>query len=229
MGTFFSHIFTQLTIGAIIAIGIIWLVFWAGGIWKSIKTLQCKEHAAELKALSTISAKVESLQCQQHAADVKELKTLELVVSKFDGKLNGILAGLNASNSISSGAPLVQSQSPLKITSRGQTIADELKIKERISENWAFVNDYINEKASSGNFYDIQQALFDMLLLEAENVLSKEGFDALKFRAFKEGLALYSLQQLAGLVARDMYFEKVGIDIDEIDKYDPTKQDSSPK
>jgi hypothetical protein len=69
------------------------------------------------------------------------------------------------------------------------------------------------------NPYDIQQLCFDFTIVNADKILTREGYEKLKFKAFNLGIPDVSLLQGISLVIRDKYFEESGINISDIDRY----------
>ena len=205
MDAILSDIFERLPIGAIIIFAIIGAAFWAGSVWRKVKTLPCKDHEEELKKISDIASEISSL----------------------NGKVSVLLMDRGSS---STDKVAWESNSPIRISSYGKGISESVGLEKFVNDNWDFTYEYIhNRTKGSMNPYDIQQVCFDVAFLESEKVLSTEGFDKLRLKAFSEGVALYDFQRLVGLIARNKYFDQLGINIEEIDKHDPNKQTDSPK
>jgi hypothetical protein len=74
------------------------------------------------------------------------------------------------------------------------------------------------------NPYDIQQLCLNYVLIGTDNVLSREGHDRVKSKAFILGIAIFDLLQAASILIRDRFFKENDINISDIDQYDPEKK-----
>jgi membrane-associated HD superfamily phosphohydrolase len=118
---------------------------------------------------------------------------------------------------------IIQSHSPLSLTDYGKQLIYELNVENYLSENWEYISKYITENSKSMNPYDIQQLCFNFIIVNAGKILTQEGYEKLKLKAFNLGIPDGSLLQGVSLVIRDRYFQECNIDLEEIDKNSPQK------
>jgi hypothetical protein len=223
---FEEHLATSVIITIILVAGLIFIVFWAGYMWNKLRHQPCKEHSKKIDDIIPLVTKVKELPCKRHEDKMDVLISLDSKVNGLDAKINGILQAIQI---FGNNKPLVQSQSPVNVSPYGKQIAEDLELDKYINENWNFISNYIKDNSVSLNLYDIQQLCFNLTIIEAENVLSEEGYDKVKLRAYKEGLPVVSILQLASIMIRNKYFEENGLDTEDIDKHTPNKTNKSPK
>jgi hypothetical protein len=116
-----------------------------------------------------------------------------------------------------------KSQSPVSLTSKGEEMANELNIRERVALNWDRIFQCIEESVKDKNAYDIQQFCIERSMINLLDFFTEKDVREIKLIAFNEGRRVESFGGLIGVVIRDMYFDKKGIDIDEVDRNDPQK------
>jgi hypothetical protein len=110
------------------------------------------------------------------------------------------------------------------LTEYGKELVEELNMEKYISDNWKTTSDYIEEHSESKNPYDIQKLCLNYTLIETDKVLSREGHDRVKSKAFILGIAVFELLNAASILIRDRFFKENNINISEIDQYDPEKK-----
>jgi len=116
---------------------------------------------------------------------------------------------------------LIKSKSPVSLTDKGKEVSNELKAEEIIGRTWDTIYKILEENISDKNAYDIQQYCFEKISVDPEKYFDKDGINALKIYAFKEGSPLQLYTRLLAILIRDKYLETKGISLSEIDKYDP--------
>ncbi|MCH5331512.1 MAG: hypothetical protein J1E33_03785 [Alistipes sp.] len=119
---------------------------------------------------------------------------------------------------------LVQSNSPLSPSELGRKIIEELGLNDIIARNADKAVRYIEGNVESKNPYDIQKYCIDTASIELEKLLDEQDVDKVKRYAYNNGKSLFYYGSLIGVLVRDLYFSRKGIDVNEVDKYDPTKQ-----
>ena len=215
MAEILQFIFTLLPVGAVIA-----LIFWAGFYFYKVRNLPCTAHSEGIDKIKPLEVKIDSLPCGNHHSKIDNLIAL---TNRIDGNLSALTAFIKPERSV------FETKSPITVSDYGNRISTELGLNSYIDKNWDFIIHYVDEQAESKNPYDIQQICFNLAMSEPVKVLSDEGFDALKRKAYNEGVLLHSFQQLVGILVRERYFKERGIDVWEIDNHDPSKQTDSPQ
>jgi len=115
-----------------------------------------------------------------------------------------------------------QRKSPITLTELGEKIKNDNDLVGLLARNWEKVSAKMicmNGK----NPYDIQQFCVEHTFTALDEFFSKEDVDILKTIAFKSGLQLMSITRIMGVLIRDEYFKRNGIDAKDVDKYDPNK------
>jgi hypothetical protein len=173
--------------------------------------------------------KIDNLPCDIHKGRLnkyedslnkcnEKMNTIEVLNAKFDVMMQTLqtLTG-------GKGKSIIQSFSPISLTEYGKGLAEELNMEKYISHNWEAISNYIKDNSESMNPYDIQQLCLNYVLIETDKVLSKEGHDRVKSKAFILGIAIFDLLQAASILIRDRFFKENNINISDIDQYDPEK------
>jgi hypothetical protein len=181
---------------------------------EKMEKLPCKEHGEKIDKLSALPDKVGELPCKKHE------EKMDILVA-LDAKVDGILQTMQT---LGGGKKnLIQAYSPINISEYGNTVSEEIELKKYIGENWEYISNMIDQNAKSMNLYDIQQFCFNLVVSEPEKVLSPQGYDAVKSKAYLEGIAAIQILQLTSILIRNKYFEENGLSIDDIDIHDPNK------
>lgn len=119
---------------------------------------------------------------------------------------------------------LVRSHSPISLTEKGIAIAEEIGIERMIASNFDEIVKFIEQGTLSRNAYDIQQFLIETATINPEKFFSKENMDIIKQYAFNAGQNLAYYGGMIGVIIRDKYFARKGIDANEVDRHDPSQQ-----
>ncbi len=110
--------------------------------------------------------------------------------------------------------PTVASQSPIRLTDLGSEIAEEIKVREWVSECAERVHDRIESKSA----YDIQELCFQYAKQELTEDL-KNGMipsinsEYIKTSAYNHGLELKQVLEVFGVMLRDEMLNRLGIEI----------------
>lgn len=157
--------------------------------------------------------------CADHAKIQGRLeKTIEKSDSKFDS-IRSDIAIIKASLQV--GNPLTQSHSPIGLSKKGELVADELKVQEKIQKNWERIEPLISKGTISKNAYDIQQFCIEQTMVNPENFFDAASLLEFKNYAFNKGNNLSIYLNMIGIMIRDEYFNRKGIDKAEVDEHDP--------
>lgn len=184
-------------IGLLFVAAFIYLIWWTCKIYHKIK-------------------KVDKLPCDKHSDKINQID----VVS---AKLDGIIQAIQLISPNSEKRTIIQSYSPISLTPFGEELVRELKISDYLNGNWEVISNYIEHNSESLNPYDIQQLCFNYVLLNPSTVLTENGYDALKRKAYEIGLPAISILQGVSILIRDRYFEEHKINLNEIDAHSPNK------
>jgi hypothetical protein len=149
----------------------------------------------------------------------EKINTIDVLNAKFDVMMQTLqtLTG-------NKGKSIIQSSSPLSLTEYGKELAEELNMEKYIADNWETISQYVKDNSESMNPYDIQQLCLNYALIETDKILSREGHDRVKSKAFTLGIAVFDLLQAASILIRDRFFRENNINISDIDQYDPEKK-----
>jgi len=146
----------------------------------------------------------------------EKLNKIDVLDGKFDVLIQALRVGTTRK-----GEQIITFKSPIALSEYGKTLAKELSMEDYISRNWEIISKYIEANSESMNPYDIQQFCFNFVLAKTDEVLSREGYEKVKSKAFILGIAVFDLLQAAAVIIRDRFFEEHKINISEIDQYDP--------
>lgn len=151
-------------------------------------------------------------------------------------KLNTDLSGIKDDISIIKGFitvfreannPFAKSQSPLSLTEIGKNVSVAIKAKDLVSLHWDEIEkDFQGLLNKDCNPYDIQQSAISFSG-KIFNYFTKSELNEMKLYAFREGHSLINYELLFAVHIRDIYFDKHGIHVSEVDKFDPTKTNPS--
>ncbi|MDH6343153.1 hypothetical protein M2480_001779 [Parabacteroides sp. PFB2-12] len=210
--------------------GAIWLIVGGVIVWLYFNIRNhSKDAKKEADIANNIAAeahiKIEKLPCEKHGDKMEALRTEVSKIDAVNAKIDGLLLAIQALQQNKEKA-IVMAQSPIKLTPYGEQLAKELKFEFYVDQNWDNIHANIEANSTSMNPYDIQQLCFNFVVSNPEAVLTDEGYNNLKTKAFAIGVASVSLLQGASIIIRDKYFKEHGISLEEVDKHDPTKQSS---
>ena len=219
--------------GAIgITIGVGWLAFWIYG--KALKIVHdhgilekdCKKNDDNIQALKeamlVIKASVTSMD--------GKLESLSVKLDNLTGKHEGLTGKLETvANVIGQNTPTFKRRSPLALSDTGTEIAKGMNADVLIARKWeSDILPTLDTDLQSKNPYDIQQYCMEKIPFYPERFFDPQDIEDVKLYAFKNGHSLYICFQVAGLIIRDKYLERIGVNVSEIDKHDPSKKDSNP-
>lgn len=156
-------------------------------------------------------------------SDRVKVEKVETSLSDMFRDIAYIKGAIDLIRSTSSNSP-TQAHSPVGLSELGEKIAEELNVQEMIIDNWDKISSYLEANLQSKNAYDIQQFCIDTASVSIDKFFSAEDIDKIKKYAFQNGQTLFYYGGLIGVMIRDEYFEKKGIDIADVDKHDPAKK-----
>jgi len=188
---------------------------WAGAIWMIIGGViawLCRGFKVKSDEAHT---RLDKLPCDKHSEKINQV---DVVNAKLDGITNMVqmLIQKNSGNN-----EIFQVQSPIGLTPYGIEIAKELEWSKRITDNWEVISNRIDENAESMNPYDIQQFCMNYIIANPEEILTEQGYDKLKLKAYEIGIPAITLLNGASLLIRDKYFDERNLDLGEIDAHTP--------
>lgn len=117
---------------------------------------------------------------------------------------------------------LTQRNSPISLTDKGKEIAENQGLINIVANNWDKIYSQISVDLTSMNPYDIQEYCIETASVDLNKFLKTEDIEKIKTLAFSNGYPLMSYTNIIGVIIRDKYFEIKGIDVSDVDKYDPT-------
>lgn len=235
-----SFLIGVIAVGAVIS-GTVWLAIWLykvisknKEIENSIKALPCAEHSAKLDRIIATETKVDALPCAEHMEQIRKhdenhnsvlarLSSIDTTLIFLQKGVEGLTETLQKSNKIVANG-FTQTHSPLSITPKGDEMVKRLGVDEMFERNWSRIETLIQENAGSHNPYDIQQFCIQQAVVFPEKFLSEDDLDKIKLDAYNIGESLMSYMRVVAVMARDRYFKTHNIDINEVDKNDPSKK-----
>jgi len=114
----------------------------------------------------------------------------------------------------------VKKKSPISLTDIGSEIAKSNNLSTMIEGNWNKIKETL-KNAKTKNPYDLQQFCMEKTFVEPENFFSDKDIDRLKIIAYNSGMPLLSITRIVGVIIRDKYFSENGIELTEVDVFDP--------
>lgn len=115
-----------------------------------------------------------------------------------------------------------QAHSPISLTPKGKQEAENLNAEQIISRDFESIVEKIDQSGAK-NPYDIQQFCIDIATYFPEKFFAPESIDAVKLYAYKQGRSLSEYGIIFGIMIRDAYFKRKGIDVGLVDKHDPKR------
>ncbi len=106
-------------------------------------------------------------------------------------------------------SPTTESRSPIQLTSLGKTIAEEIHAEKWVPER----AQALKKEVRTFNAYDIQERCFDYAQRELMRALSVTQADELKLSAYRNGLEISAVLEVAGVLLRDKVLELLGGDM----------------
>jgi hypothetical protein len=149
-------------------------------------------------------------------------------VDKIEGHIDAIrrdisflkgVIDLFKTNSLQS---VAQRKSPMALTDMGKEISEKIKAKEMITKNWDKIYIDLEENIGNKNAYDIQQDCLDAAIIDLSKFVNESDLNKIKLYAFNDGRSLAFYSPIFALLTRDKYFETKGINVLDVDNYDPT-------
>lgn len=184
---------------------IIGLIFIAGRFWALFII-----HQKDIDKVKEDVKKVTSLDAN-HGVFEKRVDKIEGTLTDIRSDIMEIKVALKATSS----TPLTQSNSPISLSERGKEFAEKHKAAQIVDTHWEHIRSLLI--IDSKNPYDIQNHIFKDVSLRLEDYLGKEQVDKLKVIAYNEGLDIFSISRLLGVLIRDRYFDENKIDTSLLD------------
>lgn len=185
---------------------IIALIFAAGRFWTlfSIHQKELDKVKDDVKKMPTIDA--------NHTQFEKRVDKIEGTLTDMRSDIMEIKVALKTTSS----TPLTQSNSPISLSDRGREFAEKHRAEEIVDKHWTQISQLL-KAIDSENPYDIQNYIFKDVSIRLEDYFGKEQVDKLKIIAYNEGLDLFSISRLLGVIIRDRYFAENNIDTSLLD------------
>jgi hypothetical protein len=149
---------------------------------------------------------------------MKDLNTCMMDISRDTSYMRG---NIDFIMDLVNKKPALKSKSPISLTEYGEELAKEIDAEKRIARNWENITRFLDSNINSRNAYDIQTFCIDQASVNLDRLFNKEDMDEVKMVAFRKGNTLFLYGQVIGVLIRDAYFKYKGIDVLEVDKYDP--------
>jgi hypothetical protein len=200
---------------------------WPYAIWIVVGGALVYFYFVIKNGVDSAHSKISTLPCDTHKGTLnkyeeslgkynEKINTIDVLNAKFDVMMQTL-----QTLAVGKRNPIIQSFSPISLTEYGKKLTEELSMGDYISDNWESISKYIKDNSESMNPYDIQQLCSNYVLMEPDKVLSREGHDRVKSKAFVLGIAVFDLLRAASILIRDRFFKENNIDVSDIDQYDP--------
>ena len=216
----FKFVSATFGISTAVALAVILLALWLTHyITKKVTEIRCEneaittDHKAHTERISTLNE------------DVGYCKTSLKTTEKISGDLDEIrrdLSYLKGTIDIirSGGNPLMASHSPVKLTEDGEKVAEELRARQIVEDNWENIAVQLDPVENSSP-YDIQQFCLESVSVEPEKYVNDKSLIAIKDYAFSKGQPLQLYLRVIGLIIRDKYLALLDIPLSRIDETAP--------
>jgi hypothetical protein len=121
---------------------------------------------------------------------------------------------------------LTASHSPISLTDLGKKVAKEMDAERLIANDFERIVSVI-DGSGAANPYDVQQFCVETATSFPDRFFSPESLSELKIFAYRQGRLLPAYGTMLGVMIRDAYFKRKGIDVGLVDKHDPKNRISS--
>lgn len=189
------------------------------------------------KKVTIINAKHEELVTDGEKMEGRLLKTLERneenAQKKFEGmesKVDDIrkdiafLKGFMESIQKNLTDGYTQRHSPISLTDKGKAEVLSSGLDKIVDSNWITICETLEKEVPSNNPYDIQTYCIETAYVTPEKFFSASDVSYIKELAFKNGLGLMTYTNMLAILIRDKYFSEKGINVEDVDKYDPARK-----
>ncbi|ATV37887.1 hypothetical protein CTI16_01045 [Prevotella intermedia] len=217
-----QHFAASVIVILITIIALIILVWFVATMYNKIKNTPCDTHNKKLDELNNAISMRQAFPCETHQASISEH---DKIVSKISVQLEYLTKSIDAAmrtfqkNNIQVDN-FTQSQSPIKITDKGNEMIKRVGLNDMFENNWDRVKILYDASLKGMNPYDIQQFFIYEAVVFPDKFLGELEINTLKIDAYNEGIELASYMRVIAVLARDRYFKENGIDVNEIEKYE---------
>ena len=190
---------------------------------KRCSLLETNGEKLESRTLSALKAFEEGIQKKFDAIEDSTQRRFEQVESKIDDIRKDIsyLRGFTESIQKTVTDGYTQRHSPVSLTEKGRAEVKESGLDKMVERNWPKICQTLDKETKSKNPYDIQSYCMENVFVSPEKFFTDEDVFYIKELAFKKGLALMTYTNMLAVLIRDKYFIQKGIDVKDVDKYDP--------
>lgn len=163
-----------------------------------------------LKALEKSEEKIEK-RCSQLEAKIDDIR-------KDISYLRGFTESIQ--KTVTDG--YTQRHSPVSLTKKGLAEVKQSGLDKMVDRNWSKICQTLDKETKSKNPYDIQSYCMENVFVSLDKFFTDEDVFYIKELAFKKGLALMTYTNMLAVLIRDKYFIQKGIDVKDVDRYDPS-------
>lgn len=194
------------------------------------KQRELTDEVAHCKSAITAVQKVGADLSDRHrelTEEVSYCKVMLKAVEKMSADMDAMrrdMSYLKGSLDIvrSGGRQLMQSHSPISLTSEGEAVVAEMGARGIVDGNWGRIVERL-DRMGAASPYDIQQECLEGLSVEPECYLDEGSLAAVKDYAFRNGEPLQLYLRVIGLLVRDRYLAHLGVPLSRIDETAPSK------
>lgn len=212
---FTEHFGVAISILVIVLFGLVFLIVWAVKVYYGIKykldNLPCEHNGNKINS-----------HIEQHTQVDISVTRLTTSIEYIQRIIEGIQQSMQTQNRNFSTDSFTQNNSPLAVSPNGKEMIKRTGLDEMINRNWDTIEKLIRENASSMNPYDIQQYCIEQAVVFPEKFLLENDLNKIKMDAYNSGNSLTSYMKVVAVLSRDLYFKKYNINLEEVDRNDPT-------
>ncbi len=176
-------------------------------ILKFTTKLPCEKNTEKLHEIEKDYVVKSELPCMKNTEDITSLKTPLMYLDKIVNNMTTQINKLQTNG-------LTRSESPLKITDRGNEMIKRLKLDENLNANWEKINSLIDNGIKEKNAYDINEFCIQQAVVYPNRFLSEDMLSKIKNDAYSQGLDITEYMKVVAVMSRDRFFKEHSITVD---------------
>lgn len=170
---------------------------------------QTKKMSKSSEDIEAVKTKTEHAKCKDNLDKITNLDSAVRNIDRDIAFIRGILTPKNEG--------YTQANSPISLTEKGVALAKEINANTVLISNRSQIIDFIDKNAPSMNAYDIQQLCSDTAIADLELLINTQDVDKLKLYAYKNGITMFVIGSVLGVMIRDLYFAEKNINVNDVD------------
>ena len=171
-----------------------------------------EENSGQIERFNGAEKRIGRVEKHVKAIETSTKNNLEKIIS-IGGKIDSIENKLDLIFDWVTPKRVAKEQSPLNLTSFGNKIKKEIKGDLIVEKYKSKISVMFDKNNSENNPYDIQQKSRRIAEDELPKLLSKKDLETIKGTAFNEGIPVFQVYKVLGLLIRDFILEKKVIEL----------------